>query len=489
MFTPPTHNQEVNNMARPMPIDNPFLNFPFGSIQMECDAHDLIVEGEIPADLNGSLYRNGPNQRFSPRGEYHFFAGDGMVHGFHIKDGKVDYNNRWVRTAKWNIENKEGRAVINAMNPFDCEPEFSDFVMVDKQGLANTAIVWHADRLLALEEGHQPFEIDPESLASVGPWTYRGKLHSAMTAHPKVDPKTGELIFFAYMASGPFAADVVVHKVDPRGCLTQSIVIPTPYSAMVHDFVITENYIILPIMPLTGSLERAMEGAPPFAWEPDKGVHIGVLPRQGGTAEDIRWLEMDIGFAFHFMNGFDRDGIITIDCCQFKHAPLFPTADGEPTGKAQPYLHRWTIDLNDANARVEFQKIDEHESEFPQCDLRYLGQPYRHGWYTSPDGELASTLEENDSFYNMVGHYDHQTGEVTRYSFGQAIASEGLFVPRSEDAPEGDGYLLSVVTSFDTKTSSLYIFDALKLADGPLAIAHLSHRVPAGFHGSWRPGS
>jgi len=476
-------------MAAPMSPTNPFLNFPYGPIQMECNARDLVVEGEIPADLCGTLYRNGPNQRYNPRGDYHLFAGDGMVHAFHIKDGKVDYNNRWVRTAKWNIEDREGRAVINAMNPFDCEPEYSDFVLVDKEGLANTALVWHADRLLTMEEGHPPYEVNPGSLDSIGTWTFRGKLHSAMTAHPKIDPKTGEMVFFAYMATGPFSSDVVVHKVDPQGILTESVFIPTPFSSMVHDFVITENYIMIPVMPITGSLERAMEGGPPFAWEPEKGVHLGILPRHGGTAENIRWLEMDLCFAFHFMNGFDKDGVITIDACQFEQAPLFPTPDGESTGKAQPYLTRWTIDMNEPNARGQFQRIDEFESEFPQCDPRYVGQEYRHGWYTSPDGQLSSPLVENENFYNVVGHYDHQTGAVDRYSCGQAMTSEALFVPASDDAAEGEGYLLSVVTSFETRTSSLYIFNALNLGDGPLAKVHLSHCVPAGFHGTWRPAA
>lgn len=474
-------------MAQPMPKDNPFLNFPYGPIQMECEASNLVVEGEIPPELNGSLYRNGPNQRFSPRGDYHLFAGDGMVHAFHIKDGQASYKNRWVRTAKWNIEDKEGRAVINAMNPFDCEPEYSDFVLVDKEGLANTAIVWHAGRLLALEEGHQPYEIDPVTLESIGSWTYRGKLHTAMTAHPKIDPATGEMVFFAYMATGPFASDAMLHKVNPEGVLTQSIHIPTPYSSMIHDFVVTENYILIPVFPISGSLERAMEGGAPFAWEPDKGVHIGVLPRNATTADEIQWLEMDMAFVFHFMNGFDKDGVITVDCSQFTHAPLFPTLDGSSMGKAQPYLNRWTIDMNADQPRVEFERIDEFESEFPQCDPRYQGKEYRHGWYTSPDGELASDMEDSDSYYNTLGRFDHESDVVDRYSFGQSNTSEALFVPKSEDAPEGEGYLLAVTTSFETHTSSLCILDAMNLAKGPLAKIHLSHCVPAGFHGAWRP--
>lgn len=474
-------------MAQPMSATNPFLNFPYGPIQMECEAHDLVVEGEVPADLCGTLFRAGPNQRFKPRGDYHLFMGDGMVHAFHIRDGKVNYNNRWVRTNKWKLEDREARALINPMNPFDCDPAYSDFVFTDKDGTANTAVVWHGGRMLVMEEGHPPFEIDPDTLESIGSWNFRGKLTTAMTAHPKIDPATGEMVFFAYMASGAFSPDVMVHKVDPQGILTESVRIETPYSSMVHDFVITENYIVIPVMPITGSLERAMAGGPPFAWEPEKGVFLGVLPRHGGTAENIRWVEMDLSFAFHFMNAFDKNGVISVDACQFETAPLFPTPNGESTGKSVPFLTRWTIDMNDANSRATFKRLDEFQSEFPQCDPRYVGREYRHGWYSSPDGQAKSTITENDDFFNVVGHFDHKTGAVDRFSFGQALTSEPIFVPKSATAAEGEGYLLSVVTSFETRTSSLYIFNALKLADGPLAKVHLSHRVPAGFHGGWRP--
>ncbi|MEP5568622.1 MAG: carotenoid oxygenase family protein [Halioglobus sp.] len=470
-----------------MPADNPFLNFPWGPIQMECEAQDLVIEGEVPADLNGTLYRAGPNQRFRPRGEYHLFAGDGMVHAFHIGDGQVDYVNRWVRTAKFNIEDMEGRAVINAMNPFDCDPDYAEFTLADKEGLANTAAVWHGGRLLVMEEGHRPYEIDPITLDSIGSWTFRGKLHTAMTAHPKIDHKTGEMVFFAYMATGPFSEDVMVHKVNADGLLTQSIHIPTPYSAMVHDFVITENYIVVPIFPITGSLERAMEGGPPFAWEPSKGVHVAVLPRDAQSADDIRWLEMDTCFAFHFMNAFDQDGVINVDVAQFTQAPLFPTPEGEATGETRSQLCRWSIDMNDPEARVESAALDTFELEFPQIDMRYAGQPYRHGWYTTTDGALKSSMEVNQNLYNTIGYWDHENNTTATYSCGQNMVSEALFVPRSDDAPEGDGYLLAVVIDFETRLSSLLIFNALDITAGPVAKAHLSHRVPPGFHGTWRP--
>ncbi|QFU75139.1 carotenoid oxygenase family protein [Halioglobus maricola] len=476
-------------MAEPMPTDNTFLNFPWAPIQMECEASDLVIEGEIPADLSGSLYRVGPNQRWKPRGDYHLFAGDGMVHAFHIDEGRVDYINRWVRTAKFNLEDVEGKALINALNPFDCDPDCAEFALTDKEGLANTAAVWHGDRLLIMEEGHQPYEIDPISLDSIGSWTYRGKLHTAMTAHPKVDPDTGEMVFFAYMATGPFSEDVMVHKVNADGILCQSIHIPTPYSAMVHDFAITENYIVVPIFPITGSLDRAMEGGPPFAWEPDKGVHVAVLPRDAESADDIRWLKMDACFVFHFMNAYDSDGVITIDAAQFPQAPLFPTPDGESTGETKSKLCRWTIDLNNPEAEVESVPMAEFELEFPQIDPRYAGKNYRHGWYTTTDGKVKSGMDVNSNLYNTIGYWDHESNTTVQFSCGNGMVSEALFVPRSEDAAEGEGYLLAVVTDFTTRLSGLWIFDALDISSGPMAKAHLSHRVPPGFHGTWRPSA
>ena len=211
--------------------ENRFLQGAFAPIDTEYDLADLKIEGEVPLDLNGSFYRNGPNQQFTPRGDYHLFAGDGMTHAFHIENGRVSYRNRWIRTAKFKLEREHGQAMIDPMNPFNSAEGFEEFVFTDKDGLANTACVWHGGRFLVMEEGHPPFEVDPISLESLGSYNYGGKLNTAMTAHPKVDPVTGEMVFFAYMASGPFAADVALHKVNAAGELTESHMITTPYPA------------------------------------------------------------------------------------------------------------------------------------------------------------------------------------------------------------------------------------------------------------------
>jgi carotenoid cleavage dioxygenase len=153
--------------------EHEFLTGAFTPLRMECNAPDLLVEGEIPKEIRGSFFRCGPSPQFAPRSdEYHLFAGDGMVHAFHIDDGKVSYLNRWVRTNKFKIESRLGRSVINPMNPFDCDPDLTDFVFTDKDGTANTAAVWHGNRLLIMEGGHPPYELDPITLESIGSWNF-----------------------------------------------------------------------------------------------------------------------------------------------------------------------------------------------------------------------------------------------------------------------------------------------------------------------------
>ena len=179
-------------MAKVFP-NHPNLIGGFAPIQMECDAADLVVDGEVPRDLNGTFYRNGPNPQFAPRGQHHWFGGDGMVHAFTVGDGRVAYRNRWARTLKWKTERDAHRAMVAAFNPMDCDPSVMG---MQTDGIANTNIVWHAGKLLALEEAHAPFEMDPDTLDSIGAWTFDGKLVGPMTAHPKIDPETGEMVFF-----------------------------------------------------------------------------------------------------------------------------------------------------------------------------------------------------------------------------------------------------------------------------------------------------
>ena len=196
--------------------DHPNLLAGYAPLQMECDAPNIVVEGLIPSDLNGTLYRNGPNPQFAPRGDYHWFGGDGMIHAFFIKNGKISYKNRWARTINWTLENEAGEALFSILDPTKNDPRI---VNVQTNGLANTNIVWHGNKLLALVESHPPFEMDPSTLGSMGLWTYANKLQGPMTAHPKIDPETGEMLCFGYNADGAISPKMSYHIISKDGQL------------------------------------------------------------------------------------------------------------------------------------------------------------------------------------------------------------------------------------------------------------------------------
>lgn len=467
-------------MAQPFP-NHPNLRGGFAPLQMECDVNDLVIEGEIPRALNGSFYRNGPNPQYAPRGHYHWFGGDGMVHAFHVEDGRVAYRNRWVRTIKWQKEREAGRSLFSAFNPLDNDDSVAG---LETDGVANTNIIWHGGKLLALEEGHAPFELDPHTLESIGPHIYGGKLKGPMTAHPKIDPENGEMLFFGYNANGTISEHMTFSVVDRDGKLLRSESFEAPYASMVHDFVVTRDHVIFPIMPLTGSLERAFKGGPLYAWEPEKGSHIGIMPRNG-TVKDLKWFRGEASYVFHPMNAFaGDDGKIVCDVCEYPEAPLFPGVDGQPGDpkKALAKLVRWTFDLNAQTDSFRVEQLDELVCEFPRLDERRAGLSYRFGYFagdTQPPEKVGG--------FNVIAAIDHQTGKLSSYDVGEGCAtSEPIFVPRSASCEEGDGFLLAYVFDANRAASHMVVLDAQNVADGPLAKAMLDHRVPYGFHGNWR---
>lgn len=477
-------------MAKPFPTDNPFLHGYYGPVNTEADAGHLQITGEMPRELCGTLYRNGPNPQFAPRGPYHWFGGDGMIHAFHIENGNVSYKNRWVRTPKWKMENEEGEGLSGTFgNPRYTDPR----VFALNSTIANTNIVWHAGRLLALEEAHAPYSLDPASLMPVGPdggyETYGNKLNGPFTAHPKFDPETGEMIFFGYSATGRFTKEVSLQTVDRHGKVTRAEILEGPFPSMIHDFAVTKNWIVLPVFPLTGSMERAMSGKPPFAWEPEKGTHIAFIPRKG-TVADVKWVSAPASYVFHPMNHFETaDGKIVVDVMKYDVAPLFPLPDGSPSSKERPraMLYRWTFDLDGQGNTMKEEQLDDRSGEFPRFDERFTMSDYRHGWIVAGD---ITDPKTGDPRQDGLVHYDLKSGKSTGWAAGPDDRfGEPVFVPRSEGAAEGDGWLLSVLYRGEEKRSDLAVFEATDLARGPVALAHLSSRVPAGFHGNWRPGT
>jgi carotenoid cleavage dioxygenase len=459
--------------------NNPYLSGNFAPIRSEDDFDDLPVTGEIPRELAGRLYRTGPNPQFDPCDpNYHWFAGDGMLHAFHVENGKVSYRNRWVRTPKWELEHAAGKAMFGTFgNPMTSDPS----TFGKDAGVANTNILMHAGKLLALEEGHQPFEVDAKTLGSRGYLDYAGDTRR-FTAHPKIDPETGELVFFGYMAGDvPFMPAMAYGVVDKTGKVVRLDRFEAPFAAMVHDFLVTRNHVLFPILPLTGSMDRAMNGQSPFAWEPEAGAFVGVMARNAGV-DTIRWFKIDPNYIFHPMNAWEDGNKIYADVMEYPVAPLFPNADGSPGAPASATLRRWTFDLAGNSDMVGRQSLDDMPGEFPRVDDRKAGLAYRHGWFA------ASTDHASNVRFDAIAHIDHKTGKKTVHGFAAGdVTSEPVFVERSAAAAEGEGFVLAVVYRGDEDRSDLVVLEAQDIAKGPVAVAKLPRRVPFGFHGNWAP--
>jgi carotenoid cleavage dioxygenase len=457
------------------PRINAYLSGNFAPVRSE-DDFDLEVTGQIPAGIRGVFYRNGPNPQFEPRGDYHWFTGDGMIHGFFVEDGKVSYRNRYVRTPKYEIENAAGKALFGGFDPRAADPS----VVGTDGGVANTNIVWHGGRLMALEEAHKPFELDPLTLDSRG---YIDDYAGKVTAHPKIDPKTGEMVWFAYgVGDMPFTNTVSYGVTDKAGKVVRRDDFEAPFSSMVHDFLVTDKYALFPILPLTGSLQRAMQGQPAFAWEPEKGSHVGVMLRDA-SVDSLRWFTTDACYVFHPMNAWEEGDKIFADVMEYPSAPLFPNIDGTMNQRPTARLMRWTFDLGASSNAIKREAIDDLDGEFPRFDERHAGLAYRHGWFAANHGKPDGLR------FDSVAHLDLTTGKREVYEFGPGDApGEPIFIPRSADAAEGDGWVVAVVYRAAEDVSDFVVFDAQAIAAGPIASAKLPRRVPFGFHGNWRQG-
>src|ERR1700742_1924481 len=445
-------------------------------IPFEADAPFLKVVGELPPELNGTLYRNGPNPQFEVAGS-HWFTGDGMLHAFQLENGRASYRNRWIRTPKWQVEHDAGRALFGSFGrKLPGAPVNFD------TGAANTNIIFHAGRLLALEEAHAPTEIEPGTLNRRGYVNYDGGIAGPFTAHPKIDPVTGEMVFFGYNASGPFTPTLSFGSVNSSGAVTRFDRFEAPYASMVHDFIVTERHLLFLVLPITGSMERAMKGQPAYAWEPEKGAYVGVMKRNA-SANDIIWFRGENCYVFHVMNAWEEGNRIIADVMQCDEAPLFTHPDGRPTDpeKSRARLCRWTFDLSGNTDRFSQTYLDDLSGEFPRIDDRRAGLVSQHGWYAcaNPGQPLFGAL-------SGIVHVDGKGSRVGQYLLppGDTI-SEPVFVARGADATEGDGWLLSVVWRARENRSDLAVFNATDVESGPVALVQLGHRVPDGFHGNW----
>lgn len=440
-------SQETAMSTATEPTSAPFhLRGNFGPVTEEVTVTDLEVVGALPSGLRGTFVRNGPNPAdgWSP----HWFLGDGMVHGLRLEDGRARwYRNRYVRT----------RALTEG-TPF-IGPEGVDLTA----GRANTHVVRHAGRLLALEEASLPWELT-DTLDTVGPHDFGGRLRTAMTAHPKACPTTGELHFFGYGFTPPF---LTYHVADRAGRLVTSRVVEVPGPTMMHDVNLTERFVVFMDLPAVFDLDRALAGTMPYAFDPSYGARLGVL-RRGDPHGEVRWFDVEPCYVFHALNAHDEGDTITIDVV--RHEGLWGA--GGP-----PVLWRWTIDL--AAGTVAEAQLDDRNCEFPRVDDRLTGRPARHSWVT-----CAPLDHRPDEGGSLIVH-DLVAGTAVEHHFGPGrVPGEAVLAP-ADDRAGGPGWLVTFVYDADRDASELVLLDADDPGAAPVVTVPLPVRVPFGFHGSW----
>ncbi len=468
-------------MSKPFP-NSIFLSGNFAPWPMEGDIHDLVVEGEIPRELAGTFFRNSSNPQFAPGPNYHWFEGDGMIHSLRIEDGKAHYKNRFVRTARFEAERLAGEALFSGMGPSEPDPRIEGV----SPNASNTHVLFHAGKLLSLWEAGPPHELDPSTLETIGIWDYAGEFRrermgamqpDIMTAHPKIDGKTGEWIGFGY---SPMAPHLVYHEVSKEGKLTRSDELDVPFSAMMHDFIVSAEHAIFPVFPAVFDFAAMAETGSPLSWQPERGVQVGVLPRNG-VPEDLVWISHDPCFSFHMVNAVSEGNTVVAELWE---TPRLVFTPDEKTRPSAPNLHRWTIDLDAGTVKDE--KIDDSPGEFGRIDERYVGYDYTYTWSLGSIG--IPGMDGSPDGFNSIFRYDRKTGSRVAHTLPEGDSfGEPVFVPRNEAAAEGDGFVLTVAHRRAEDRSDLIILDAQNIERAPLAICQLPHRVPYCFHGSWMP--
>lgn len=430
--------------------DKPFwLKDNFAPVFEEITETNLDVTGSIPPELNGRLLRNGANPQTGESG--HWFLGNGMLHAVEIRDGKANwYRNRYVKTPLYLDKDADVMASMNDM----------------AMSSANTHVIHHAGKILALEEGHWPFEMSDE-LETIGAYNFDGKLKGNMTAHPKTCGKNGEMLSFAYGMAAPF---MTYHRISADGELLQVEPITVKGATMVHDFNITENFVIFMDLPAVWNFEGLEDNGLPIVWDEEYGARLGVMPRNG-TDADVVWYDIDPCYVFHPINAYEDGKTIVIDVCRMNDTMV-------PGSNSPPMLYRWKID-QDAGTVSETQ-LDDRMADFPRVCDTVVGQNYRYSYCAgfAPNAPVAERFIK----YDMVG------GGSTSHELGAGKqGSEPVFVKDPNGTSEDDGWVLSYVYDQATNKSEIVIVDSTAFDKEPVARIHLPVRVPAGFHGNWVP--
>ncbi|WP_435884054.1 carotenoid oxygenase family protein [Streptomyces cyaneofuscatus] len=459
----------------------------FAPVTEEVDAADLHVVGELPEGLDGVYLRNGPNPRFTPVGSYLYpIDGDGMLHGVWLSQGRACYRNRFVRTPAMCAEEAAGHALWGGLEsmilpgPDQAGEELANTF----KPLPDINVVEHAGRLLALAESDCPFRMSPE-LDTLGKETFGGQLPAGITAHPKIDPVTGEMAVFCYALEPPYLTWSVI---GPDGTVTSG---PTPVegvtdASMVHDMALTDRFLVLVLAPAFFDLDAAMSGGAFLAWRPERGTRIALIPRHGGP---VRWAQDEAFWLWHIANAFDTaDGHVTLDYIQWPTLGLGSDIEGGGTGGGDSAYQGLTrADINPEAGTARRVQLDDARVELPRIDDRSLGRPSRSIGVAAGSGRTDLISGEYDAlrWYDLG---DNITAPVAQmWNAGDLSVGEPVFAPVPGSPAKTSGFWLTFATDRTDGTSWLLVIPSEDPAGGPVARIRIPVRVPLGLHGVWLP--
>ncbi len=459
---------------------NPVMTGNYAPIDREVVLGDLKVIGDIPKDLNGVYVRNGTNRRYAAKGRYHWFDGDGMLHGAYFENGKVTYRNRWVRTKSFLEEEKAGRALWEGV----MEPPRRDRPDMPLKDTSNTDVKFHAGKLVTMWYlAGDIYSVDPKTLATDGQETYGGTLKCRVSAHSKVDEATGEFIFFDYGKTAPYMSYGVVGP-DRRVSHWTPIELPGP--RLPHDLAITQHYSILHDLPLFYDMEALKAGRHKVKFYHDTPARFGVIPRHGQGSE-IRWFEAEPCFVYHVVNAWEDGDEVVMTGCRYV-TPRKASGEPDPERYAKMIAHlmmdavlyQWRFNLKTGTTK-EGPLDDTLNAEFPMINSAW--QTRRNRW--SYNVMMARWPADEPRFTGLV-KFDLDTGRYQAFSEGPHFwYSEAPFAERDSPKSEDDGYLVSYVWNPNESRSEIQVFDAQAIGDGPVARVLMPQRVPNGFHATW----
>lgn len=455
---------------------NHFLTGRFAAVQTEIATDDLEIVGDLPRDLAGVYVRNGPNPRFPPLGSYTFpMEGDGMLHATWLEDGKARYTNRYVRTKGMEAEERAGKAIFGGLmtpafvdaNLLGPDPDPGWPIRLD----AFINVVHHAGHWLALEEGTPAYEVTP-AMETVGRFDFGGGLAKGLTAHPKLDPRTGELVVFRYDVEAPFLTWAIVGA-DGTMTRPETTVEGVDRGYMVHDFVITERFLVIMLGPAVFDIAAMMSGGQVLAWQPDLGTRFAVIPRDASAGPT--WLDTDARWVWHFANAYEDGDRIVMDFPGWS-APSF-LVPGQPVEGAYA-----RVTLDPVAGTVSPEPIHHRATEFPRIDDRLTGTKHRYVTVGSTSGRPDVLPAEHD----VLCRVDLDTGEWVE-QVHDLVFGEVVFAPRTGGTDPLDGYYLAYGTGLDDGRSGLVVWDAGSFPSPPRARVLVPQRVPNGLHGNWFP--